>query len=77
MYRWSFVMVLFETINPYNNVVSYINPEYIMDIGDYRDSVNKVYAGSKIHVQGAMITTYYDYRTPQEIAEAINKLYGR
>jgi hypothetical protein len=67
-------MVLFETINPYNNAVSYINPEYIMDISNYYDSVNKVYAGSKIHVQGAMITTYYDYRTPIEIAELIKEL---
>jgi hypothetical protein len=67
-------MVLFETINPYNNAVSYINPEYIMDITDYRDSINKIYDGSKIHVQGAMITTYYDYRTPIEIAELIKEL---
>ena len=70
-------MVLFETINPYNNVVSYINPEYIMDIWKFDDDIKKIYGASKIHVQGAMITTYYDYRTPQEIAEAINKLYGR
>ena len=69
-------MELFQTESS-SGVVSYINPEYIMDISNNYDSVNKVYAGSKIHVQGAMITTYYDYRTPQEIAEAINKLHGR
>jgi hypothetical protein len=70
-------MVLFETINPYNDVVSYINPEYIMDIRDFVDSANKIYDASKISVQGAMVSTFWDKRTPQEIAEAINKLYGR
>ena len=70
-------MVLFETINPYNNVVSYINPDYIMDITDYRDSINKIYDASKINVQGAMVSTHFDRRSPQQIAEAINKLHGR
>jgi hypothetical protein len=69
-------MVLFETINPYNNVVSYINPEYIMDIRDFVDSAKKINV-TKISVQGAMVSTYTDRRTPQQIAEAINKLYGR
>jgi hypothetical protein len=66
-------MELFQTESS-SGVVSYINPEYIMDISNNYDSVNKVYAGSKIHVQGAMITTYYDYRTPIEIAELIKEL---
>jgi hypothetical protein len=57
--------------------VSYINPEYIMDIRDYCDSANKIYDGSKISVQGAMVSTHFDRRSPQQIAEAINKLYGR
>jgi hypothetical protein len=70
-------MVLFETINPYNNAVSYINPEYIMDIWKFDDDVNKIYDASKISVQGAMVSTYTDTRTPQQIAEAINKLHGR
>jgi hypothetical protein len=69
-------MVLFETINPYNNVVSYINPEYIMDIREFVDSAKKINV-TKISVQGAMVSTYTDRRTPQQIAEAINKLYGR
>jgi hypothetical protein len=66
-------MDLFQTESS-SGVVSYINPEYIMDISNLYDSVNKVYVGSKIHVQGAMITTYYDYRTPIEIAELIKEL---
>ncbi len=70
-------MVLFETINPYNNVVSYINPEYIMDIRKFDDKISKIYDASKISVQGAMVSTFTDRRTPQEIAEAINKLHGR
>ena len=66
-------MDLFQTESS-SGVMSYINPKYIMDISNLYDSVNKVYAGSKIHVQGAMITTYYDYRTPIEIAELIKEL---
>lgn len=70
-------MVLFETKSEEHGSVSYINPEYIMDICDNYNSVNDTYNGSKIRVQGGMVTTYYDYRTPEEIAEAIDKLHGR
>jgi hypothetical protein len=65
-------MKLFQT-EEIHGVVSYINPEYIIDI---RDNYNtqKISVGSKIHVQGAMVSTFYDVRTPEEIADILRAL---
>ncbi len=65
-------MKLFQT-EEIHGVVSYVNPEYIIDI---RDNYNtkKISVGSKIHVQGAMVSTFYDVRTPEEIAEILRAL---
>jgi hypothetical protein len=65
-------MKLFQT-EEIHGVVSYVNPEYIIDI---RDNYNtqKIPVGSKIHVQGAMVSTFYDVRTPEEIAEILRAL---
>lgn len=69
-------MKLFETEEKLVNGdirSSYVNPEYIIDIQD-NYNVNKEPTGSKIHVQGAMVTTYYDIRTPEEIAKILKAL---
>ena len=65
-------MKLFQT-EEIHGVVSYVNPEYIIDI---RDNYNtqKISVGSKIHDQGAMVSTFYDVRTPEEIAEILRAL---
>ena len=53
--------------------VSYVNPEYIMDICD-NYNIDREPFGSKVHVQGGMVTTYYDIRTPKEIADILKTL---
>ena len=65
-------MKLFQT-EEIHGVVSYVNPEYIINI---RDNYNtqKISVGSKILVQGAMVSTFYDVRTPEEIAEILRAL---
>jgi hypothetical protein len=65
-------MNLFQTENS-SGVVSYINPDYIIDIRD-NYTINKTRNGSKINVQGAMVSTFYDTRTPDEIAGIIKEL---
>ena len=62
-----------ERVNGTGMRLSYVNPEYIIDIC-HNNNVNNKLFGSKIHVQGAMITTYYDVRTPEEIAEILKAL---
>jgi hypothetical protein len=65
-------MKLFQT-EEIHGVVSYVNPEYIIDIRDNYNTQKKA-VGSKIHVQGAMVSTFYDVRTPEEIAEILRAL---
>jgi hypothetical protein len=65
-------MKLFQT-EEIHGIVSYINPKYIIDIRDNYNIDNKP-IGSKIHVQGAMLSTFYDVRTPEEIAEILKAL---
>ena len=68
-------MKLFEIEERVNGSIrlSYVNPEYIIDIC-HNYNVDKQPFGSKIKVQGAMVTTYYDIRTPEEIAEILKAL---
>ena len=68
-------MKLFEIEELVNGSIrlSYVNPEYIIDIQD-NYNIHIKQQGSKIHVQGAMITTFYDVRTPEEIAEILKAL---
>ena len=62
-----------ERVNGTGMRLSYVNPEYIIDIQD-NYNIHIKQQGSKIHVQGAMITTFYDVRTPEEIAEILKAL---
>ena len=68
-------MKLFEIEELVNGSIrlSYVNPEYIIDIC-HNNNVNNKLFGSKIRVQGAMITTYYDIRSPEDIAEILKEL---
>ena len=68
-------MKLFEIEEKVNGDIrlSYVNPEYIMDICD-NYNLDKKPSGSKVKVQGAMVTTYFDIRTPKEIAEILKTL---
>ena len=68
-------MKLFEIKERVNDGirVSYVNPEYIMDICD-NYNIDREPFGSKVHVQGGMVTTYYDIRTPKEIADILKTL---
>ncbi len=67
-------MKLLKVTSPKGNV-SYVNPEYIMSIEDSYNYKNEKTGESRIAVQGAMVSSYYDTRTPTEIADAIEKLY--
>jgi len=68
-------MKLFEIQERANDTitVSYVNPEYIIDIC-HNYNWDKKPLGSKVKVQGGMVTTYYDIRTPKEIAEILKAL---
>lgn len=68
-------MKLFEIEEKVNGSirVSYVNPEYIMDIC-HNYNIKKEPFGSKVIVQGGMAKTYYDIRTPKVIAEILKTL---
>jgi hypothetical protein len=68
-------MKLFEIEERVNGAIrlSYVNPEYIIDIL-HNYNINKEPFGSKVRVQGGMVTTYYDIRTPEEIAKILKAL---
>jgi CTP:phosphocholine cytidylyltransferase-like protein len=65
-------MKLFQTEEPHGQV-SYINAEYIIDIRD-NYNIKNIPIGSKVNVQGAMVSTFYDVRTPKQIAEILTKI---
>ena len=68
-------MKLFEIKERVNGAIrlSYVNPEYIMDVC-HNYNINKEPFGSKVRVQGGMVTTYYDIRTPEVIADILKTL---
>lgn len=65
-------MKLFK-IKEFNDKISYINPEYIISVcANY--NMQKIVMGSKIVVQGALVTTFFDVRTHEEIAKILNEI---
>lgn len=68
-------MKLFEIKERVNGAIrlSYVNPEYIMDVCD-NYNIDREPFGSKVRVQGGMVTTYYDIRTPEVIADILKTL---
>ena len=68
-------MKLFEIKEIVNGAIrlSYVNPEYIMDVC-HNYNINKEPFGRTVRVQGGMVTTYYDIRTPEVIADILKTL---